>query len=428
MNFTTEQLEEAKSNDVIGIEKLRNDTHQSIINHLDVSKKFNIIRTSEGLGKSSLILQYKTKFNSYRIIVVCKSYVQLKGKKKLYEKIFPDNKIEIIPGNEKFLNKYNIFKDEYVWKVSDDGGKYIALRDTISEASSLSDDLRGIALEECDYLDSIKKGKTYIDIILMTEKKLEVEVSISKNFRRDGELIIFDEYHQDTWGEYRDVGWEEKGNKVWNRIYGKKIFRTETWAGFHTEMYKVNMDWKQYIKGKVIILTTEILPLLNLFKLYGDEIINVVDAVNVFNTNTKVKIKLIDRNKINSKNKLAFADNLRNQNYVVMGNGIKSKKNHTTILGQNYHDEWVKTTKLALILNQPNPAEIAVIKENTNLKNTDEMSIIRMADVLNQYLGRCCGYRNNVNFKEFIVYIPTNFIAGMINYIRYICKIEIDVL
>jgi hypothetical protein len=121
--------------------------------------------------------------------------------------------------------------------------------------------------------------------------------------------------------------------------------------------------------------------------------------------------------------KKMLSASLRQNGYSVWGNGVESKINNTTMLGQNYHDRISPDEKIVLILSQPCPEQIAPLMKNLGIDDY-QATVLYMSDVLNQYLGRCHGFRD-IKYKSFDVIIPNNFASAVIQHCRYVCHVHV---
>jgi len=327
--YTYRQIQDAEKTSKSDIEALRKSAHTDIVDLLKTDKEWNVIITPEGIGKSSLIPEYIKKFGADRIVLLMKSYEQVRDKKNLFQKYFPDLKVEMIPSNEKFLDKYNIFRSE--WQYSEDketGEKYVDLIKTIQE-SAISPSMKSQAMIEKKYFDEIIKRDIHIDIILMTEDKMRAEVLYKKNFTGQDELVCWDEFYPDNWFEWQHL--PEAKQAMLKNIKAKQLIDFPTWSdSFNVRMMHENM-WQKYMHGKKIILSTEGKCWL-FFETMED--VNIVPIMTFFpcpNVNIHRVSSAIIRKKDNKKEFLASS--LRANNYIVWGNGVKSKVNDTTMLG-----------------------------------------------------------------------------------------------
>lgn len=423
--YSPAQLIEAKE-DNSNLELERDSRFESIKEKLNQNKHkdYNIILSSEGLGKSLLVPKYKYIYGVDRVILLCKSYEQLDNKQKMFKEKFPKLKTVIIKGGEKLLRDYTISEGEWEYNPPDleTGEIYINLKRTI-ENSSISPEKKRVALDEIYYYEKITNREIKdIDIILMVEEKLRTEVLIKHNFCDNNELIIWDEFHFESWIKDRVV--QDKDFRVKSNML--KIFEQETW----NEHFKVKMiesknwDWRKLLTGKKIVLTTE--NIVNIFfkKKFLSEQFNIIDERVTFKINNvhlwSVAPTLMRKT---NGNKEKLATGLRLNGFTVMGNGINSKINNVTMKGQNYHDRFTNEEELVLLLTQPAPEEIASLMRNLDL-SSEEATLEIMRANINQYIGRCNGFRNNLKIKSFNILIPNNLFNDILIESRYICPIK----
>lgn len=414
VNHTFDQITEATETKAMNLEVLRKETSDKVVDDLDITKEFNIIITSEGLGKSKLIPEYMEKFNAKRIVVVCKGYEQLYDKKALFKKNYPNLDVEIILGGERFLDKYDVHKDEWVWGQDENTGeRYINLITTI-RYSSIDDNAKGRAINEIDRYSDISSKEIPMDIILMVEDKLRMEAILKNNYCND--LIVWDEFNPSHWFQHRlATQYEQECGKFTPELYSQ-----ETWKGFHSTMISEQFNWFNKLKGKKIVLSTENKTIDYFNKHYND--VNIVDERNVF-VAKNANIWSVHPGIVKRDNKEKLASAFRVNDFLMLGNGINSKINHVAMLGMNYHEILTEDNELVLVLNQPSPAELAPIMKNYGISDK-EATILLMTDVLNQYFGRFNGYRDSVKFKSFDVLIPNNLINDILPNLRYVCPVH----
>jgi hypothetical protein len=418
------QILQAEDNSKKSLDILATETYDKILANLDKHKdrEYNIVLTSEGLGKSSLVPKYQKIYGTDRVVLLCKSYDQLENKKEMYTKMFPSLKVAIIKGGEKFLRDYDISESEWMYSMDEEtGDEFINLRKTI-EYCDIDPRVKQEALNEIEYYEKIIDRIIKIDIILMVEEKLKVEVLIKKNFTSKRELIVWDEFHFEGWIKDRTV--QDKDFRVKANI--DKIFEQETW----NEKFKVKMiesknwDWRKLIEGKKMVLTTENIVTVFFEKKFKSGEFNIIDERVVFKT-PDVHIWPLAPTLLRKANgnKEKIATGLRLNGFTVMGNGIQSKINNVSMKGQNYHDKFSSEEELALLLTQPSPDEIAPLMRNLDL-DSDQATLLLMQDNLNQYIGRCNGFRKDLKVKGYNILIPNNLVHEILNEARYICPIK----
>lgn len=425
-DFSFNQFSEAVMNEKKGLELMRTETLAKIIPSLDIEKKTNVIITSEGLGKSSLVPDYKEKFGAKSAISVCKSYSQLANKKKMYDTRFPDLKTEIVLGAEKILENHNIHRDEWIWgrdeKTND---SFVNVIKTI-EHSCVFPEVKARAIEEVERNRNIIEGTTHVDLILMVEDKLKVEVKLKDNLISKDLVIIWDEFHPDHWLEWRLA--TEYEQQTMDK-FGRKIIDFETWNGFVSKLTKEDVSWFHKIKGSKIVLSTED----KVIKYFEDhhkfkQSLNIINIRSTFlAASKKINVWSVKQTMVIQKNKKYTADAFRSNGFIIMGNGVESKINNSSMLGQNYHDEINENDRIMLTINKPSPAELAPMMKNLKI-DVHEATILILSDVLNQYFGRFCGYRSQIEFKSFDIVIPDNLINDILPNLRYVCNVNRSVV
>jgi len=419
LRYTDEQI--AIADDIAGqsLEDVRAKIKISIIDELDISKEWNIIVTPEGLGKSGLVPEYIKKFEAGRIVLLCKSYEQIADKKRMYNEFFPDLEVECIPSNEKFLDSYHILKNEWLYEKDEKTGEtYVNVTETIKQ-SEIHPSIKSQALFQKEYFDSIIADTTHKDIVLMTEDKLKAEVLYKKNFRGAKELFCWDEFNQDNWFEWNHLS--EIKYKMLKNVAEHKIIDQPTWSdAFNVRMIH-NQIFTDFMEGRKIVLSTEKKAMLY-FTAKNPDDVNVVYEDVVFHT-PSVNIIAVNPGMIKKKDdrKKNLAMSYRVNGFSVWGNGVESTVNNTTMLGQNYHDRIKPDEKIILILSEPCPEQIAPLMKNLGV-NDHDATIIYMSDILNQYLGRCNGFRD-IKRQSFDVIISNKWAKKIITFSRYICNI-----
>lgn len=413
-NYSFSQIAEASDNSKIDTEVLRTETHKKIIDSIDVDEDFNVIITSEGCGKSALAPAYLKKFNVKRGVMVCKGYDQLYNKKKMFKLKYPDLKIEIMLGAERFLTKFKVHESEWLWATDEDtGDKYISLFKTI-EASEIDSCQKSLAIRELTKYENIVKHEHDVDIILMVEDKLKAEALLKNNFLDD--LIIYDEFNPSHFFQDRVATEHEK----FCGKFDDRMYQQETWQGFFTTMIKEKHNYFEKLRGKKIVLSTENKAIDFFTKHYKS--VNIINRKNTFST-PKAHIYSVAPKMLNRDNKNYLSSALRSNNYICFGNGINSKINHVSMLGQNFHGVFNSDDKFTVFVTQPSPEELAPIMKNLNISDK-EATILLLSDVLNQYLGRFNGYREEITYAEFNMIIPNNLINDILPHLRYVCHIH----
>jgi len=422
INHTFEQISEGLNNRKKDIEVLRKETQERILNGLKQDKDYNVIITSEGVGKSMLAPKYMEKFNKDRIIIVCKSYEQLLDKQKMYDKFFPDKKIKIIYGSEKILERHRIHYSEWIYGFDEETGeKYVNLVKTIQN-SSANPEIIAEVLREVEEYKAIYDRKSKVDIILMVQDKLRVDV-IKDRLISKKELILWDEFHPDHWFEDRlATKWEQD----FQDKLDLKIYKYQTWQGFFSNMIHKSQRWFSKIKGHKIVLSTET-KAIDFFKKFHENTSNIINEWNIFYAPT-ARIHSVNPGIVikDGDHKEYTANAFRANNKIVIGNGIKSKINHVSMLGQNYHDRFTENDEVVLIINKPSPGELAPIMKNLEVDDHEATKIL-LTDVLNQYLGRFYGYRSAVKIKNLDIIIPSTVINEILPELRYVCDVSRNV-
>ena len=420
-DFSYNQVTEAIRNDKFSLEDISTEVKGKVLRDIKPKVEFNIINTSEGLGKSSLVFDYIEKYKVPRAVIVCKSYGQVEDKKKTYNKFNPEKNIQVILGAEKFLDKYNVHENEWIWGTDKETNeKFISLRKTI-EGSVICGEVKARAYDEIEYYAKVIAGDISVDLILMVEDKLRMEVLNKSNFCDEG-LIIYDEFNHSHW--FRDrvaTDWEVNAYK----FKEDRLYDQETWQGFHTKMIQEKNNYFTMLAGKKIILTTENQANRFFTHKYGKEFVNIVEHKTVF-ISKKVTYHSVNRKLINKENKAYLAEAFKSNKFLLMGNGIQSKLNHVAMKGKNLHEVIKDGDRIVLILNQPSPAEIAPVMKNLSL-NDHEATILLLADILNQYLGRCNGFRETkdmADFESFDVLLPQDYINEVLPMVRYVANIK----
>jgi len=413
--FSLKQIAGALETSRKGIEPLRKSTLENIVESLNIEKEYNLVITSEGLGKSSLVNHFKTAFNRKRAIVLCKSYDQIKGKQKLYNKLFPNMTSVIIPSIDRLLNKYGISERIFVTDP-ETGERYLSFRASV-DASSLIQQEKVYIFAEKDKYDKISAGSIHFDIILMTEEKLKMEVIMKRTFCRPEELIIFDEFNPEQWFMKRVATEDEI------RMMPQKIFYQETWTDFNVAMIREDINWLNLVNGKKIVLSTEDKAILYFDKYFKKET-NLIDRRKIFKTTNNVKIRSVAPKLISTKDDRKKKVNISflSNDYLCMGNGINSKLNNVSLLGQNLHGD-IDNKKIIHFLTQPCPQEIAPLMANLDLMS-DEATILKMSDTANQIIGRHQGFRNQIKIKSMDILIPNNLIYKILPHFRYVSRVK----
>lgn len=413
-----EQTNEIMKYDYFDVEHLRRQALRNIQKEIDISKKYNIILSNEGLGKSSLLPIFKKLFNRDTVVMAFKSYEQIRNRKETLLKNNPELTSEIIPGTDRLLNRHKV--KERVYAFDEETGDMVLSFKRSVEASDLTWGEKTAAINEKMYYDAVASGETHKDIIFLTEEKLIHEISHKKNFKNH--LIVFDEFNQDSWFSMR-APTEQEAKRIKNK---PQMFIQNTWtANFPVQLAKIENLWYNFLKSeesKIIVLSTE-QKVAEFFisnpQTFNPETLNIIDERRILPIVDKItSFNIVKSGLLNRENKNKLANALRLNDYIVVGNGINSSINNVSALGQNYHEEW-NNQKIAILITQPSPDEIAPLMANLNL-NSQGATLIKMMDTLNQLIGRAQGFRSNVNIKEMQVFLPDKYAYELLLCSRYL--------
>lgn len=401
----------------LGTEPIRENILNKVIDGINIESNINVVLTSEGAGKSKLTKSFLQKFGVERVLCLFKSHKQLQDKKRLFDKFYPELKTIIIPGIERLLNKYGIKERVYV-RDPVSGELYLSFKESVM-SSKVTGEVKHAAFKEKRELDDVISGETKVDIILTTEKRFEIGVVCQGIFRND--VVIFDEFHADSWFIHKLATDKELKPKKKDDIV--ELFSQESWDNFYNKMYTVpeRKDWKHYFKGKMIILSTEE-KVPSYFKNVPD--VNIVNVRIPFLVKESANIKYLvtSAGVLNKDNKQKVAMAFRANDYIVVGNGINSTENNVTILGQNKHEDW-DGKKIAVLVTKPCPEEVAVQRANIPGISAEEAITMIVSDTVNQILGRCNGFRENVNIKEMVILVPKDLMNKIKLDLRYIAPV-----
>lgn len=414
VEYSFDQIVKAEESKRIGIDVLRTTIKNTSLNTTSPEVEYNVLLTSEGLGKSTLIPDLKQKFNAKRIIIACKSYEQLNGKIQLLQKNNPELSIEVIPSTEKLLQKWDVKARRY--SVDEETGhRYLSFKLSVDADTSLMSHKKYEAIKDKQYFDSVLMEEIHKDLVFMTEDKLKTEVLVKRHLLHEP-LIIFDEFNSDLWFSVREPKDYEKSCLKLH----EKIFSIETWPGAVVDLIKEDISWYSLTRGNKIILSTEDKVVLFFKKKIKPEKLNIIDERTTFYTE-KTLFRSIKAKILNSQNKNILSHGLNVNDYLTVGNGINSRLNNVSVLGQNYHEEF-EGQKISVLVTQPCPQELAVLMSNLEI-TSEEATLLKMIDTTNQIIGRCQGFRSEVNIKSMEVLFPDNLINEILPRLRYIAPV-----
>src|SRR4030067_1608070 len=362
--YSLKQIHEANTNNKIDLEELRQLHLKKILDGIDINCRINLLKSSEGAGKSTLITKIKDKFNVERSVILFKSYEQLEDKKVLFKKHHPNLNIDIAYGTDKILS------------------------------------LNGI------------------DVLLMVEDKFKVEILLKGSMVKE-KLIIFDEFYSNTWFAYRGLTSYETMNATVRTKLGPNIEFQEAWEGVFVDVVKEKKHWYDFFQGNIVILSTEEVASDYIKKNIPNG--NIIDITTTFYTdNNKFNFWSIQPKMLNRENKQKLSIAFISNGYYNLGDGIQSNYNNVNMRGKNMFVQF-KDKSLNVVASHPHPSEIAIYRKNLNL-TSDEARDMIMIDNINQQLGRVAGFRHLVNPKEVNVFIPNNIIYNISPKLRYITK------
>lgn len=415
--YSPTQIIEALHNADVPLETMRESSLKDIIKNLNTKIDYNIIISNEGLGKSSLIPKFKEKYNRDRIVVVFKSYNQILNRKITLTNNSPELSSEVVPSTERLLQRYHVEERVFI-KNKETGDLVLSFRKSV-EASSLEPAVKYEAIQKKSYYDDIIEDTIHKDIIFLTEDKLNHEIVFKKHFRTD--LVVFDEFNQDTWFEKR-MPTEQELKRRKNK---PKLFMQETWSDrFKVRLGVIPLMWYNFIdkdSAKFIVLSTE-QKVVEFFQENPNFECNIIDERLMMLASENCQYNIIKHALMTQKNKNKLATALRMNDYIVVGNGVNSTINNVSALGQNYHEEW-KGKKIAILITQPAPEEIAPLMANLNLDH-DAATLIKMIDTANQLIGRAQGFRDNVGIEDMQVFFPDKFAYEILPFLRYFAFIR----
>lgn len=422
--YSLKQIHEANTNNKIDLEELRQLHLKKMLDGIDINCRINLLKSSEGAGKSTLITKIKDKFNVERSVILFKSYEQLEDKKVLFKKHHPNLNIDIAYGTDKILslngidvNDYKIKKLIIYSKDLETGVRYIDLEKTL-EKLNLDPRLSQKIWDMKRRSDALCSNGIEIDILLMVEDKFKVEVLLKGSMVKE-KLIIFDEFYSNTWFAYRGLTSYETMNATVRTKLGPNIEFQEAWEGVFVDVVKEKKHWYDFFQGNIVILSTEEVASDYIKKNIPNG--NIIDITTTFYTdNNKFNFWSIQPKMLNRENKQKLSIAFISNGYYNLGDGIQSNYNNVNMRGKNMFVQF-KDKSLNVVASHPHPSEIAIYRKNLNL-TSDEARDMIMIDNINQQLGRVAGFRHLVNPKEVNVFIPNNIIYNISPKLRYITK------
>ncbi len=415
--WSPEQIQTAVSNADEGIENVRERLLTECLSELKTESFVNVILTPEGLGKSKMVFKFIEKYGVDRGILLCKSYDQIKNKQKTYRKYNPDKTTVLIIGTERLLKKHGIDEKSFVHCIDPKTKMpYLSFNKTV-EAADIKPNIKKKLYDEKKYQDDVADKKIKVDLLLMTEDKFRVEVILNKRFCN--ELVIADEFNPDFFFHFKVLPANGPTKEI--KLMKPEYSSQEAWTNLNVNMYEIpeKFHWDTYFDGKMIILSTEE-KVKSYFK-YNPHI-NIIDKRTTYFCEPKVFIYSVKSKLLNQNNKAKLALAGWANGYIVVGNGINSKDNNVSLLGQNKHDDW-QNKPIKVLSTVPSPYEVAELRSNIPGLSSEDAITMKMSDTLNQLMGRCCGHRNEVGVEELHVLIPDNQINKILPNLRYVSQV-----